>query len=204
MLAVGRLGTGVLADPRLANVGAAVAAIAFRQARSSIRLSQMDFGFHWEGVNFWAEDVISALADVLTAPDRRVEVCVVLSEPGAKTAAGGPYSFGTTLADIDAKLRAAIGDRPLTGRFHCTPLRFSESGDRWRHGELELKIINHAKLWMVDDRAFHVGSDNIYPHNLQEFGYVVESEPLARELLADYWEPMWRFSSRGSTARLGG
>jgi murine toxin len=51
---------------------------------------------------------------------------------------------------------------------------------------------------MVDDRAFHVGSDNIYPHNLQEFGYVVESEPLAREVLADYWEPVWRFSSRGS------
>jgi phosphatidylserine/phosphatidylglycerophosphate/cardiolipin synthase-like enzyme len=202
VLAVGRLGTGVLADPRLANIGAAVAAIAFRQARSSIRLSQMDFGFHWNGVNHWAEDVISALADVLTAPDRRVEVCVVLSEPGAKTAAGGPYSFGTTFADIDAKLRAAIADRPLTGRFQCAALRFSESGDRWRHGDLELKIINHAKLWMVDDRAFHVGSDNIYPHNLQEFGYVVESEPLARELLADYWEPMWRFSSRGSAAGL--
>ena len=40
----------------------------------------------------------SALADVLTAPDRSVEVCFVLSEPGATTAAGGPYSFGTTLA----------------------------------------------------------------------------------------------------------
>lgn len=200
LLAVARLGTGVLADPRLANVGAAVAAVAFRQARSSIRLSQMDFGFHWSGVNHWAEDVISALADVLTAPDRSVEVCMVLSEPGAKTAAGGPYSFGTTFADIDAKMRAAIGDRPLTGRFHRAALRFSESGDRWRRGDLELKIINHAKLWMVDDRAFHVGSDNIYPHNLQEFGYVVESEPLAKELLADYWEPMWRFShDRGRT-----
>jgi hypothetical protein len=27
---------------------------------------------------------------------------------------------------------------------------------------------------------------------------VVESEPLAREVLADYWEPAWRFSGRGS------
>ena len=197
-LAVGRLGTGVLADARVAAIGSAVAACAFRQARATIRLSQMDFGFHWDGVNYWAEDVIAALADVLTAPDRSVEVFLVLSEPGAKTAAGGPYSFGTTFADIDAKIRAAIGARPLTGRFHRAALRLSESGDRWRHGDLELKIINHAKLWMVDDRAFHVGSDNIYPHNLQEFGYVVESEPLAREVLADYWEPIWRFSSRGS------
>ena len=140
----------------------------------------------------------SALADVLTAPDRSVEVCFVLSEPGATTAAGGPYSFGTTLADIAAKMRAAIGDRPLTGRFHRVSLRISESGDRWRRGDLEVKIINHAKLWMVDDCAFHVGSDNMYPHNLQDFGYVVESKPLAREVLADYWEPMWRYSRRGS------
>jgi len=59
-----------------------------------------------------------------------------------------------------------------------------------------LKIINHAKFWMVDDLAFHIGSDNLYPHNLQEFGYVVEAEPLARETLAASWEPLWTFSSR--------
>jgi phosphatidylserine/phosphatidylglycerophosphate/cardiolipin synthase-like enzyme len=194
VLAVGRLGTGVIADPRVANVGAAVAAVAFRQARSSIRISQMDFGFHWEGVNFWSADIVAALADVLTDPARAVDVMVVLSEPGAKTAAGGPYSFGTTLADIDAEMRRAIGDRLLTGRMRLAPLRSSSTGDRWVHDGVELKIINHAKFWMVDDRAFHVGSDNLYPHNLQEFGYVVESAALAREALAAYWEPLWTFS----------
>jgi phosphatidylserine/phosphatidylglycerophosphate/cardiolipin synthase-like enzyme len=186
----------VIADPRLANVGAAVAAIAFRQARSTVRISQMDFGFHWDGVNFWAADVVNALADVLTDPARAVDVTVVLSEPGAKTAAGGPYSFGTTLADIDAEMRRVIGDRRRTGRMRLAPLRLSSTGDRWVHDGVELKIINHAKFWMVDDLAFHVGSDNLYPHNLQEFGYVVESEPLAREAIANYWEPLWSFSNR--------
>jgi phosphatidylserine/phosphatidylglycerophosphate/cardiolipin synthase-like enzyme len=195
-LAIGRLGTGVMADPRMANVGAAVAAITFRQARSSIRISQMDFGFHWEGVNFWSADVVAALADVLTDPARAVDVKVVLSEPGAKTAAGGPYSFGTTLADIDAEMRRAIGDRPLSGRMRLAPLRLSSKGDRWVHDGVELKIINHAKFWMVDDLAFHVGSDNLYPHNLQEFGYVIESAALARETLAAYWDPLWMHSSR--------
>ena len=195
-LAVGRLGTGVTADPRVANVGAAVAAIAFRQARATIRISQMDFGFHWEGVNFWSADVVNALADVLTDPARSVTVQMVLSEPGAKTAAGGPYSFGTTLADIVAEMRRAIGDRHMTGHMQMAPLRFSPSGDRWEHDGTQLKIINHAKFWMVDDRAFHVGSDNLYPHNLQEFGYVVESEQAAREALASYWEPAWTLSSR--------
>jgi phosphatidylserine/phosphatidylglycerophosphate/cardiolipin synthase-like enzyme len=200
VLAAGRLGTGVLADARLANIGAAVAACAFRQARSTIRLSQMDFGFHWDGVNHWSEDVVAALADVLTAPDRCVKVCVVLSEAGAKTAAGGPYSFGTTIADIVAKMTAAIGDRTVTGSMHVAALRFSATGDRWQRDGQELKIINHAKLWMVDDCAFHIGSDNIYPHNLQEFGYVVESEALSSTVLADYWEPLWRHSARGAVA----
>jgi len=195
-LAVGRLGTGVSADPRVANVGAAVAAVAFRQARSTIRISQMDFGFHWDGVNFWSADVVAALADVLTDPARSVTVQMVLSEPGAKTAAGGPYSFGTTLADIVAEMRRAIGDRRMTGHMLMAPLRFSSSGDRWEHDGTQLKIINHAKFWMVDDRAFHVGSDNLYPHNLQEFGYVVESADLAREARAQYWDPMWLFTSR--------
>jgi len=205
-LAVGRLGTGVtpdatimdarIIDARIANVGAAVAALAFRQARSSIRISQMDFGFHWDGVNFWSADVVSALADVLTDPARAVDVMLVLSEPGAKTAAGGPYSFGTTLADIVAEMRRMIGDRPVSGRMRLAALRFSPQGDRWVHGGVELKIINHAKFWMVDERAFHIGSDNLYPHNLQEFGYVVESPSLAREALAAYWEPLWMHSSR--------
>lgn len=156
----------------------------------------MDFGFHWDGVNFWSADVVAALADVLTDPLRSVDVHVVLSEPGAKTAAGGPYSFGTTLTDIAEEMRRVIGDRPLSGTMRLAPLRFSATGDRWKHDETELKIINHAKFWMVDDRAFHVGSDNLYPHNLQEFGYVVESVDVARDVLAAYWEPLWTFSRR--------
>ena len=195
-LAIGRLGTGVVADPRVANVGAVIAATAFRQARSTIRISQMDFGFHWDGVNYWSADVVAALADVLTDPARSVTVQMVLSEPGAKTAAGGPYSFGTTLADIVAEMRRAIGDRRMTGHMQMAPLRFSPSGDRWEHDGTQLKIINHAKFWMVDDRVFHVGSDNLYPHNLQEFGYVVESADLAREARTQYWDPMWTFTSR--------
>jgi len=196
VLAVGRLGTGVIADARVANVGAAVAALAFRQARSSIRISQMDFGFHWDGVNYWSADIVNALADVLTDPARAVNVQVVLSEPGAKTAAGGPYSFGTTLADIVTEMRRAIGDRPLSGRMRLAPLRFSATGDRWVHDGVELKIINHAKFWMVDERAFHVGSDNLYPHNLQEFGYVIESAAVCREAVESYWKLLWTFSSR--------
>lgn len=195
-LALGRLGIGVHPDPRIANAAGAVAAIAFRQARQSIRISQMDFGLFWQGTNYWSADVVTALADVLTDPARAVEVSLVLSEYGAKTMTGGPYSFGTKPSDVVAEIRRAIDGRPVTGRMRLAPLRISPQGEGWSHHGRELAFANHAKVWIVDDRAFHVGSDNIYPHTLQEFGYLVESEPLTRDLVRDYWTPLWEHSAR--------
>ena len=198
VLALGRLGVGVMADPKVANAAAAAAPAIFSQARSSIRLSQMDFGFHYEGVNHWREDIVAALADVLTDPARCVEVSLVLSEVGAAVAVGGTYSFGTTYADVVAKVRGAIGDRSVTGHMQLAPLRSSTKGERWQHGERTLKFSNHAKVWIVDDRVLHVGSDNIYPHALQEFGYLIESEAIVRDVIAGYWEPLWRYSSHAA------
>jgi len=71
---------------------------------------------------------------------------------------GGPCFFGTTFADIDATMGAAISDRPRTGWLHREALRISEYEDRWRRCDLELKIINPAKLWMVDGCAFRLDS----------------------------------------------
>jgi hypothetical protein len=173
-----------------------VAAAVFRQARHSIRISQMDFGLLWEGTNHWSADVMAAIVDVLTDPERTVEVSLVLSECGAKTATSGPYSFGTTIPDVIAELRRGIRSRSMTGRMRIAPLRIAPHGDRWVHGEQSLAFANHAKVWIVDDRVFHVGSDNLYPHVLQEFGYVVESAAVTQGLLDDYWTPLWTYSAR--------
>ncbi|MFM7205635.1 MAG: hypothetical protein ACKO4T_03050 [Planctomycetaceae bacterium] len=197
-LALGRLGIGVLPDPQLANVAATVAAIAFRRATRTIRISQMDFALFFEGVNYWQADVIAALADVLTDPERTVEVSLVLSEHGAKTSSGGPYSFGTTPSDIVAEILRAIGGRPVTGRMRLAPLRISPQGEGWSHAGRSLAFANHAKVWIVDDHAFHVGSDNLYFHFLQEFGYLVESESLTADLVRDYWTPLWKHSARAA------
>ncbi|WP_425319535.1 hypothetical protein [Candidatus Coxiella mudrowiae] len=37
---------------------------------------------------------------------------------------------------------------------------------------------NHAKIWVVDDRLFYVSSHNLYPSNLQEFGYVINNKKI--------------------------
>ena len=71
----------------------------------------------------------------------------------------------------------------LCSHVHLAPLRFGPDAT-WPGGKT---FANHAKLWMVDDRVFYVGSDNFYPVNLQEFGYIVDDQKAAAELLDAYW-----------------
>jgi phosphatidylserine/phosphatidylglycerophosphate/cardiolipin synthase-like enzyme len=52
----------------------------------------------------------------------------------------------------------------------------------------------HAKFWMVDERAFYIGSENLYPAELQEFGYIVEDRSAAAQVRRDYWDQAWKWS----------
>jgi phosphatidylserine/phosphatidylglycerophosphate/cardiolipin synthase-like enzyme len=53
----------------------------------------------------------------------------------------------------------------------------------------------HAKFWMVDEHAFYIGSENLNPSELQEFGYIVEDHASAMQVLHDYWDKIWRWSA---------
>jgi len=53
---------------------------------------------------------------------------------------------------------------------------------------------NHAKLMIIDDELYVVGSDNLYPGYLAEFNYVVEGKEAVDELISSYWEPLWKYS----------
>lgn len=55
---------------------------------------------------------------------------------------------------------------------------------------------NHAKIMIVDDESYVVGSDNLYPGFLSEFNYVVEGEAAVNDLLEAYWHPLWWYSGR--------
>lgn len=50
---------------------------------------------------------------------------------------------------------------------------------------------NHAKVWIVDDSVFCVGSDNIYPAYLQEFSYIVGSTEKTQAFIQNYWNYIW-------------
>ena len=54
---------------------------------------------------------------------------------------------------------------------------------------------NHAKIMIVDDVSYVVGSDNLYPGFLSEFNYLIEGEEAVNEMVKSYWEPLWQYAS---------
>lgn len=195
-LFLARFGSGLLPADQFGNLVVRCPGDAFRAARHSIFISHMDLAFHFQGQSYWPDHTIAGLADALTHPDRKIDVRIVLSEPGGVSGNGGIYSWGETLQAVVEKIRSLVADRPVTGTLGLAPIRISAEGDVWKDGERECKITNHSKLWMVDESLFYIGSDNLYPHNIQEFGYLIESPTLAAGVLQDYWNPLWSYSSR--------
>lgn len=50
---------------------------------------------------------------------------------------------------------------------------------------------NHGKVWIANSDAYYVGSDNIYPAFLQEYGFVVADPTATAQFISDYWDPIW-------------
>jgi len=113
------------------------------------------------------------------------------------------YSNGWTPADVIGQLADYATAHPdlvppgdihalLCQRFHAATLRPSND-DAWPDGT---KFANHAKLAIVDDAAFYLGSQNWYPSDLIELGYIVDDAGAARDLIAAYYAPLWSTSRR--------
>jgi hypothetical protein len=194
-LFLSRYGTGIFPESSNPNLAIRGAVAAFRAAQRSIFISHMDLAFHYKGISYWPDVVFVALADALTDPARQLDIRVVLSQPEGRSGSGGIYSWGETLDGVLQKLRSVVGARPLSGSFRLAPIRFSFLGDVWQDGDRVCKITNHSKTWVVDESLFYIGSDNLYPHNLQEFGYVIQSEALVARWMAYYWLRLWQYSS---------
>jgi hypothetical protein len=69
----------------------------------------------------------------------------------------------------------------------------STPADKWPNGKA---YANHAKLVVVDNQAFYIGSENLYPSQLQELGFIVEDRTAAGDLFVNYSSNVWRDSSR--------
>jgi len=54
---------------------------------------------------------------------------------------------------------------------------------------------NHAKIMIIDDEAYIVGSDNLYPGFLSEFNFLIEGQAAVDDLINNYWNKLWRYSA---------
>ncbi len=217
VLAVGRLGAGITTE--FANQGDLARDLLFASARRTIRISQQDLGFKLgRSDTLFPESTLERLLDFIEQRDGHVYI--VLSNPGAIGNSGSPYDNDVSLLELARHLRGLMVKRLdardptaryavrrdadpinalLCSRIHLAPFRFGPDAS-WPGGKA---IANHAKLWMVDDRIFYIGSDNLYPVNLQEFGYILDDREAAGELLDSYWTPLWRWSQRAAVSGEG-
>ncbi len=51
---------------------------------------------------------------------------------------------------------------------------------------------SHNKMWIVDDHLFYIGSHNLYPTSLQQFGVIVDSARATQQLEKQWWQPLWQ------------
>ncbi|MFF3976033.1 phospholipase D-like domain-containing protein [Streptomyces sp. NPDC055808] len=167
-----------------------------------IEISQQDLNATCPPLPRYDIRVYDALAAKMAAG---VKVRIVVSDPANRGAVGsGGYSQIKSLAEISDTLRDRLalrtGDRASARTAMCSNLQLatsrSSTSPKWADGH---PYAQHHKLISVDGSAFYIGSKNLYPAWLQDFGYVVESPAAAQQLDAQLLAPQWQFSRDAAT-----
>jgi phosphatidylserine/phosphatidylglycerophosphate/cardiolipin synthase-like enzyme len=174
--------------------------LSFQSAQAVIRIAQQDLGFGPLLPLYWEP----GMQEIAKALIRGCDVYIVLSNDHAKSGSGGDYTTGTTVAQtadkIKEKVKSELGapeDKKLTEllceKLHLTTLRFGPS-DKWPDPPYE--FANHSKFFMVDDKVFYVGSENLYPSDLIEYGVFISDPAAVQQMREEYWDELWRYSKR--------
>jgi phosphatidylserine/phosphatidylglycerophosphate/cardiolipin synthase-like enzyme len=163
-------------------------------AKKSVFLSQQDLLGCIKNVEaLFDERVFAALGDKIAAG---IPVTIIVSDEGAK-ANNGDYSNGWKLTDLAQNLTKVVaasqGSSTASARTTvCKDVSLAQvrtiDANKWPNGS---PFANHAKLVSVDDAAFYVGSENLYPARLQELGMIVEDPAASKRLRDEYLDPLW-------------
>ncbi|AUG75440.1 phospholipase [Kitasatospora sp. MMS16-BH015] len=171
-------------------------------AQEHIEISQQDLNGTCPPLPRYDARLYQALAAKLAAG---VKVRIVVSDPANRGAVGsGGYSQIKSLAEISDVLKARLteltGDAGKAGAALCGNLQLATfraaDAPTWADGH---PYALHHKLVAVDGSAFFIGSKNLYPAWLQDFGYVVEDRGAAGRLDRELLAPEWRYSQATAT-----
>ncbi|GAA0495201.1 phospholipase D-like domain-containing protein [Streptomyces sp. NPDC046215] len=171
-------------------------------ASSHIEISQQDLNATCPPLPRYDIRLYDALAAKLAAG---VKVRIVVSDPANRGAVGsGGYSQIKSLNEISDVLRNRLALLPggrdgaksaMCGNLQLATFRSSPSA-KWADGH---PYAQHHKLVSVDGSAFYIGSKNLYPAWLQDFGYLVESPEAAGQVEQKLLAPQWQYSQATAT-----
>ncbi|MCS0636687.1 phospholipase [Streptomyces sp. LP05-1] len=171
-------------------------------ARSHIEISQQDLHATCPPLPRYDVRLYDTLAARMAAG---VKVRIVVSDPANRGAIGsGGYSQITSLKEISDALRNRLAlttkSVPRAEAVMCATLQLAtarHSGSAtWADGH---PYAQHHKLVSVDGSAFYLGSKNLYPSWLQDYGYIVESPAAAAQLADALLAPQWAHSRATAT-----
>jgi phosphatidylserine/phosphatidylglycerophosphate/cardiolipin synthase-like enzyme len=92
-----------------------------------------------------------------------------------------------TASDADAQ-------RAIDRNLQLASLRVSDQST-WPAGH---KYRLHTKVVSVDDKAFYIGSRNVYPDTTQDHGFIIEDAAAAHQLSATFLDKQWKYSRKAA------
>lgn len=127
-----------------------------------------------------------------------VKITIVVS--GTITGAYSAFP-ALTMRVLTSRLEKLLGSRDRAvevgaSQVTIAPFRFSEGSGWPGTGVLFVDRPRlHSKIISVDRAVSYVGSQNAYPNELMEFGFIVEDPAAVADLERTYLDPMVRYSS---------
>eukprot|EP00592_Proboscia_alata_P006844 CAMPEP_0194358092 /NCGR_PEP_ID=MMETSP0174-20130528/5432_1 /TAXON_ID=216777 /ORGANISM="Proboscia alata, Strain PI-D3" /LENGTH=529 /DNA_ID=CAMNT_0039128327 /DNA_START=212 /DNA_END=1801 /DNA_ORIENTATION=+ len=198
VISVGRLGQ--LTDKNRPADDAIVAMI--DSSKRIIRMSLQDLGpiciirgkIPLPGTG-WPKEYLNALARAIW--QRGVDVEIVLSNDCADPGYTNGWTCNDAASEIIKRIQpqfpnasdAAIRQKVVDNLRICS-IRHAKNS-KYASG---LGIGKHSKFFMTDDICSYTGSQNLYVCDLAEWGVIIDDDVTTKQMMKDYWTPMWEAS----------
>jgi phosphatidylserine/phosphatidylglycerophosphate/cardiolipin synthase-like enzyme len=86
----------------------------------------------------------------------------------------------------------------LNDNLQLAQLYYARNVNYWKVGADKKNAANHAKVYIIDDTHFYVGSDNMYlsatARGHQEYGYLLEGQAETQQFIKNYRSKLWENS----------
>lgn len=154
----------------------------------------------------WPEAYMQAFGRAIW--EREVDIEIAVSNPGSipggLSVTQACYGNGWTCEQVASEIIKTIqeqyndvDDEALRKcvRENLRVCYIRESmGNKWKDGNT---MGMHAKHFIIDDRAYYIGSQNLYACDLAEWGILIDDPAQTKKCMTEYWNPLWKASFTG-------